>query len=875
MGRQQFRLLVCSATAIALLAGSLLAIPWFRIDLLGSAIEIDLQSASACSTQSVCMSIPLSKLQGLYPATATVSFYAGLLLLLVVIVQSASKIVTGAVHDTVTRIGYILAVATIVCGFSAGYLFGPDGQGIATSIASITVERTWAPFVFMLGTLSAFAALYYASSEITEDVVEYKPIQIDKRLPVTPLTNKIVTRQSGSIPLEGAARNARPPTQPPFDRRPSTPSGGLRTVDLRSKTPSSSGRTMTPTGGSRIDDLRSPPLSPPTRSLTPGGSFSRTDPTGRSMTPGGGFSRTDPSGRALTPGTGFARTDSQGRSLTPGGGFARTDAQGRSLTPGGGFARTPGGGGFGRDGTSPGTGVGRDGTSPGGFARDATTPGGGFVRIDETRTRAPSQPGETRTRPPTQPPFARTEDTRTRPPTQPPFARIEDTRTKSPSQQGFGDPTRTKTSSQQPFGTDPTRTKTSSQQPFVTAPTRERTSSQQPFGTDPTRTKTSSQQPFGTDPTRTKTSSQQPFVARTTSPGIADSSRPKSSSQQPFVARTTSPQQPFVARTTSPSGIADPSRTKAPSHPPIDPVARARTSSSGPIDLAARLSASVPNPLEGAPNLAVSIRPPLPTPEPVPPDQIPVDPAAGLTIRKRTASAAPHSELTLAPVTGTPVTGTPVTGMPIASAPALPDDAFAPPVASRPSAAAPSEKSSDEDSMPRITVDGLENLAEAITSASKLGEAAPVADTPPAAKTHELPEYIRGKLKFAVLTAELASAGIKARREDGLDKLVKWDDVVGIVARRLPPEKPFEGATVVDLLSRAGATLRIVPWTKLDGHPFESKAVERARSFVNVVAAMALEAKLDSATKLFANGDGDAAQLPNVAALATHDSKVG
>ena len=138
-----------------------------------------------------------------------------------------------------------------------------------------------------------------------------------------------------------------------------------------------------------------------------------------------------------------------------------------------------------------------------------------------------------------------------------------------------------------------------------------------------------------------------------------------------------------------------------------------------------------------------------------------------------------------------------------------------------------------------------------------------------------MPDYIRGKINFAVLTAELASGGIKARREDGLEKLVEWDDVVGIVARRLPAEKPFEGATVVDLLSTAGATLRIVPWTRLDGHPFESKAVERARSFVNVVAAMALDAKLDAATKTFANGDGDAAQLPSVAALATHDSKVG
>jgi hypothetical protein len=298
----------------------------------------------------------------------------------------------------------------------------------------------------------------------------------------------------------------------------------------------------------------------------------------------------------------------------------------------------------------------------------------------------------------------------------------------------------------------------------------------------------------------------------------------------------------------------------------------------------------------------------------------------------------PRGEMALSPATETPSTASaspspspspsPSTRFADASArsaaatrpssPALPDHAFEPPVAiptppesgllirqRRPSAAPPSAMSGEDDAMPRITVDGLENLADALASAAATATATPTepatssktatptvdsSNEPAATATataaattttattgnrRELPEYVRGKIKFAVLTAELASAGIKARREDGLEKLVKWDEVVGIVARRLPADKPFEGATVVDLLSTAGATLRIVPWTKLDGHPFESKAVERARSFVNVVAAMALDAKLDAATNAFANGDGDAAQLPSVAALATHDSKVG
>jgi hypothetical protein len=141
-------------------------------------------------------------------------------------------------------------------------------------------------------------------------------------------------------------------------------------------------------------------------------------------------------------------------------------------------------------------------------------------------------------------------------------------------------------------------------------------------------------------------------------------------------------------------------------------------------------------------------------------------------------------------------------------------------------------------------------------------------------KPVEFPEHVRGAINYAVLTAELSGAGIHARREDGLVKFVAWGEIVGIVARRLPPAAPYEGATIVDLVSTVGSTLRIVPWTQIKGHQFAESTVARAREFVNIVAAQSLDARLDAPTKLFADSEGQASQLPDAAMLALHDQKL-
>ena len=135
-----------------------------------------------------------------------------------------------------------------------------------------------------------------------------------------------------------------------------------------------------------------------------------------------------------------------------------------------------------------------------------------------------------------------------------------------------------------------------------------------------------------------------------------------------------------------------------------------------------------------------------------------------------------------------------------------------------------------------------------------------------------IPAGLRGKLAFATLTADLSSGGLDARREDGKQLLVLWRDVVGVVARRLPPA--LDGATFLDIVSTAGATLRVLPWTRLSGDPVAGDDTDRARSLITVLLAHAPHAKLDGATRAFVDREQPALELPDEPTLAEHDQRL-
>ena len=133
---------------------------------------------------------------------------------------------------------------------------------------------------------------------------------------------------------------------------------------------------------------------------------------------------------------------------------------------------------------------------------------------------------------------------------------------------------------------------------------------------------------------------------------------------------------------------------------------------------------------------------------------------------------------------------------------------------------------------------------------------------------------LRGKLSYAIASAEITAAGIDARREDGGTRLVMWRDIVGIVARRLPAAPPYNSAPFVDVVSGEGATLRFLPWTRVSGVEIDGDGEQRARTVLQMLVVRCSQAQLDPATRKFLAGPEPPAQLRDTTTLAAHDRRL-
>jgi hypothetical protein len=98
-----------------------------------------------------------------------------------------------------------------------------------------------------------------------------------------------------------------------------------------------------------------------------------------------------------------------------------------------------------------------------------------------------------------------------------------------------------------------------------------------------------------------------------------------------------------------------------------------------------------------------------------------------------------------------------------------------------------------------------------------------------------------------------------------------WRDVVGLVARRMPAE--HDSITFLDIVSTAGSTLRILPWTRLTGETVDGEGDAWSRALLAKLSAHCPSAGLDPATQRFQRGE-PAAQLPDTDKLAAHDAKL-
>lgn len=130
-------------------------------------------------------------------------------------------------------------------------------------------------------------------------------------------------------------------------------------------------------------------------------------------------------------------------------------------------------------------------------------------------------------------------------------------------------------------------------------------------------------------------------------------------------------------------------------------------------------------------------------------------------------------------------------------------------------------------------------------------------------------------IQYVVTTIQLSAEGFDATREHGERCRVAWGDVVGIVARRLPPETPYGGIAVVDVISTPGATVRITPATRVVGASLRGVSPEDdARTFAKLALQRSPDARLDAATRTFLEGKTPLAEIPDVATLAEHDRRL-
>jgi len=145
---------------------------------------------------------------------------------------------------------------------------------------------------------------------------------------------------------------------------------------------------------------------------------------------------------------------------------------------------------------------------------------------------------------------------------------------------------------------------------------------------------------------------------------------------------------------------------------------------------------------------------------------------------------------------------------------------------------------------------------------------------PSAEPVPPIPPALRGKISYTVTKLSLSAAGIEAVRENGTPVTVFWAEITSVVARTLPPASPYDGYTFVDIVSSTGKTMRLLPWTEVDGDLIAGQDVDRARSFVRLAAQRSPQAQFDEATSTFLIAMIPATPLADAAALAAHDRRV-
>jgi hypothetical protein len=140
-------------------------------------------------------------------------------------------------------------------------------------------------------------------------------------------------------------------------------------------------------------------------------------------------------------------------------------------------------------------------------------------------------------------------------------------------------------------------------------------------------------------------------------------------------------------------------------------------------------------------------------------------------------------------------------------------------------------------------------------------------------------DAMRETLRFVVDTGAFDAQELRVRTTDGDERTVRWIDLDRVVARRLPPDPPFEKTLLVDLVPRHGKPLRLLPSTRLEWRNLPGGAATTARENLRRLVAHAQACHpalvIEPASEAFVSHGAEPPQLGSPRLVAEYDATYG
>ncbi|CAN5920977.1 hypothetical protein BH11MYX3_BH11MYX3_04870 [soil metagenome] len=211
MDRDRSRVLALFVVYLALIVAALFLAEWFVASTPFGKMSIDLRSATVCGGDGACDTFSLSDMRGtgFYAPLGGISFWGTLVFSLLVAYQAITRIASGTANESLTKLGYVSALALFATTGAAAFLFGPASPSRNIELMStLQVTRGSGPFLLMLGLLVGIAVLFYAVTyRLADDVAAYKPISgvippkpTPTSMPVVPPISERAVHKSEPIP---------------------------------------------------------------------------------------------------------------------------------------------------------------------------------------------------------------------------------------------------------------------------------------------------------------------------------------------------------------------------------------------------------------------------------------------------------------------------------------------------------------------------------------------------------------------------------------------------------------------------------------------------------------------------------------------------